>query len=267
VTHLPQSVETAIELTHRVTSGLSLLVVVGLTIWTYRSHDKGHPARRWSMWACVFMVSESLVGAALVLLSLVGRNDSWQRAAVMAVHLVNTSLLTFAMLASAYFCGRTRKLRWSQAGARRAMLCLSAVLIISGAGAVTALGDTIYPVAQTSPIDVAAQSTNQMAHFLERIRGLHPILALLGAFFVLHSLESFRVGAPRRLVLGLTFAQLLAGVLNVWLSAPGWMQVVHLALANGLWLALSWILLDEATAPGVERGPLDSPIEPGTVHP
>jgi heme A synthase len=34
--------------------------------------------------------------------------------------------------------------------------------------------------------------------------------------------------------------QTVIGVANIWLSAPGWMQLVHLATANFVWLALVW---------------------------
>jgi cytochrome c oxidase assembly protein subunit 15 len=32
--------------------------------------------------------------------------------------------------------------------------------------------------------------------------------------------------------------QVAAGVVNILLSAPGWLQVVHLLLGTGLWVAL-----------------------------
>ena len=42
VAHLPRSMETAIELTHRVTSGLSLLLAVGLFVAAFRRFERGH---------------------------------------------------------------------------------------------------------------------------------------------------------------------------------------------------------------------------------
>lgn len=267
VTHLPQTLETAIELTHRVTSGLSLLVVFALAIWTYRTTARGQLVRRAALWACVFMVSESLVGAALVLLSLVGQNDSWQRALVMTVHLVNTSLLTLAMLVASYALRRADlQLDRTRPGAGRALLCLGAVLFVSAAGAVTALGDTVYPVSGESPLVVAAQSTDELSHFLQRLRGVHPLAALGAALFILLSLEHFSAAAPRRWVLALTLAQVGAGFLNIWLSAPGWMQVLHLALATGLWLALGSVFLEQASGAAQSKAQtLASSSKLGTV--
>ncbi len=72
VVHLPQSIETWIEMTHRLTSGLSMLVVFALTVWTFRAMPAGHAARKAAAWSSFFMVTEALVGAGLVLLALVG---------------------------------------------------------------------------------------------------------------------------------------------------------------------------------------------------
>jgi hypothetical protein len=45
----------------------------------------------------LFTITEALVGAGLVRFGLVDKNDSIARAVVMAIHLVNTSLLTAAL--------------------------------------------------------------------------------------------------------------------------------------------------------------------------
>jgi cytochrome c oxidase assembly protein subunit 15 len=60
-------VETAIEFTHRITSGLAFLLVVGLLVWVMRATLKGSQVRRYAWGAMVLMISESLVGAGLVL--------------------------------------------------------------------------------------------------------------------------------------------------------------------------------------------------------
>src|SRR5579871_3906524 len=59
---------TVIEFTHRVMSGVALVTAVILAGWGSQTFPKGHPARRWSVWALVFMLTEALIGAALVLL-------------------------------------------------------------------------------------------------------------------------------------------------------------------------------------------------------
>jgi heme A synthase len=48
-------------------------------------------------------------------------------------------------------------------------------------------------------------------------------------------------------VVGLVWIQLLAGLMNFLLRAPVWMQIVHLLVADLLWIAL--VLLCAATSP------------------
>jgi heme A synthase len=105
-------------------------------------------------------------------------------------------------------------------------------------GAVTALGDTLYPL---ESVGLAAAGGT---HFLEQLRIVHPLLAtalgILVAGAVPRLLAQSPAGTRRlgRLVVALVFVELAAGLVNVLLSAPGWMQLVHLALAVALWLAL-----------------------------
>src|SRR4051812_44391083 len=102
VFHLPRTVATAIELSHRLTSGLSGLFVVGLTLAAFRRFPARHPTRRAATAATVLMGSEALVGAALVKLALVADNASVLRALVMSLHLVNTSFLAAAIALTAW---------------------------------------------------------------------------------------------------------------------------------------------------------------------
>jgi heme A synthase len=45
----------------------------------------------------------------------------------------------------------------------------------------------------------------------------------------------------------LVWIQLLAGLVNFLLQAPVWMQIVHLLIADLLWISL--VLLSAATSP------------------
>jgi heme A synthase len=235
IAHLPRSVETAIELTHRVTSGLSLVLAVVLFVLARRRFERGQVARRAAGLTLLFMVIEALIGAALVLLALVGNNDSALRAAVMAAHLVNTSLLTAALAITAWAAGKSLPVRWNDARATRTVLGLALVgmLVVSTTGAVTALGDTLYPVTPGARFEGT--------HFLQRLRVLHPVLAIAVAGYLCYAIAALAAPdkrAPARVAFALVFTQVGAGVLNVLLSAPAWLQVVHLALATALWIAL-----------------------------
>ena len=270
--HLPQSLETAIELTHRVTSGLSALLVFGMTWLVFRAFPRGHQVRQFAGLSSLFMIFESLVGAALVLLRLVGNNDSVGRAVIMGLHLVNTLALVGAMSITLWlilyappqrgqlvssqlflsFSGARDLQRWAWWGA-------AVIAAVSAAGAITALGDTLYPVAQASTesaLVVLEEATRtEGVHFLQILRGGHPIVAVLGSAFLMmgagrlsdaeeRSEDREAEVTPRtfyaRVIASLVVTQVLAGLLNISLSAPGWMQVVHLGIANLLWMSWVW---------------------------
>ncbi|KIG13220.1 Heme A synthase, cytochrome oxidase biogenesis protein Cox15-CtaA [Enhygromyxa salina] len=255
VVHRPQSAETMIELTHRVTSGLSLVFAGGLMAWALRRFPRPHPARSGTVLAVVFLLVEALLGAGLVAFGLVEDDDSVARAVVMAIHLTNTCLLMGALGAAAWAgvdAGPRRLdvLSPSRHGGRWWLLtgALVAVLLVSMSGAVTALGDTLYPV------NGAADGTTT-GHFLQRMRIVHPLLACgVGLYLLWLAIALPGVpGSPsvRRvanIVAGLVVAQLCAGVVNIMLSAPGWMQLVHLALATSLWVALVLLWLEALSA-------------------
>src|SRR6266545_7603351 len=59
--------KTLIELTHRLSSGLALLMVVGLVAWAWRAYPKKHMVRQAAMFSLLFILTEALVGAGLVL--------------------------------------------------------------------------------------------------------------------------------------------------------------------------------------------------------
>jgi heme A synthase len=120
---------------------------------------------------------------------------------------------------------------------------LLGVLVVGATGAITALGDTLFPsesLAEGLRADFSAGS-----HFLIQLRVIHPILAVLVGVY---SIVAGRLAAAwrpsvatRRLswALGALFgAQLLVGIVNVVLLAPIFMQILHLLMADLVWLAL-----------------------------
>src|ERR1700748_683083 len=92
------ALHTAIEFTHRITSGPTLgLLVIGLVVFAFRLFPQRHIVRRLSVAVVLFTIAESFIGAALVLLGHVGSNSSPNRAYSLAVHLLNTMVLLAAM--------------------------------------------------------------------------------------------------------------------------------------------------------------------------
>lgn len=255
VLHLPKSVETIIELTHRATSGLDLLLCIFVLALTFRVFEKGHWARKGAALSLLWMITEALVGARLVISELVGMNDTMPRALVMMIHLLNTSLLTSAILV-ALFSARTQSPRfgrWRSKLSLRLWAAIACVLLISATGAVTALGDTVYPVAEEG-VNLSKrwlEVRSSQAHFLKRVRMIHPALAIAGSALASWLLVQVLDRLPKNAFsrpwikrsLGVIALQILLGVVNIVLSAPGWMQVLHLAAALALWSTLTLSLL------------------------
>jgi heme a synthase len=256
VVHLPASVETLIELTHRVTSGANLILVIALVVLAVRRFAPRDPVRRGAWLSLTFIITEALLGASLVLLALVGVNDSIPRAVMMSLHLANTSLLMGALVYTAWASGAGARLRISWRGPVFWLLVatLAATILTSGAGAVTALGDTLYPVTDSGQAVAQGLGLHSepglSAHFLQRMRIVHPAMAValgLWLFYLCSWVEARRpvLGVRRwaTAVRWLVAAQVAAGLLNVSLSAPGWLQIVHLCLAVVLWVALVFLTL------------------------
>ena len=88
----------AVEFTHRVTSGFAWIFALVGYLWARRLEPKGSSIRRAAGWVLVFMTTEALVGAAIVVLRMVASNPEVARAGWMAAHLVNTFVLLGAVL-------------------------------------------------------------------------------------------------------------------------------------------------------------------------
>ncbi len=244
---VPQApeVETLIELAHRLTSGLAGVFVVILFIWAFRAFRKGHPVRRAATLSLIFIITEGLVGAGLVLFEWVADDASLGRVLSMAVHLVNTMLLLASLTLTVWWAGGGPDIDLRRRGEARWLvgIALLGMLALSSAGALTALGDTLF-----RPDTLAEgfrQDFSAAAHFLERLRIGHPLLAILfGVYllFVTRHLASLRPSPAvkhfARIVLTLFVVQFLAGLLNVFLLAPVWMQLAHLLLADFLWISI-----------------------------
>lgn len=239
-----RALETVIEFTHRSTSGLALLAVVALVVLARRALPPGHAARRAALAGLVLMLVEAALGAALVLFGWVARDASPERGWVMAVHLTNTLLLLGALVLAAAWAGApSGPLPGGRLRATRLIGLAALALVLAGAsGAIAALGDTLHPA--TSFAAGMQQDLDASSSLLLRLRVLHPPIAVAAALAVAwaarRSAEVVGAGAER-LALTATasaWAQVAAGVVNLALLAPVWMQLVHLVLADVTWIAL-----------------------------
>lgn len=236
--------QTLIEFTHRVTSGLSLVLVSILLVWCWRRTAKGDWPRYSAVSAAVLLFNEVLLGAALVVFDHVGLDRSASRAVFLYLHFGNTLLLVAALALTAKWLAK-RNQRLVVAGARyeRIVIALGLLCVMASGmtGSLAALGDTIFP--GTSLKTSIAQDFSASAHLLLRLRLIHPVVAAIAFFYVLwmvRKLSRNREESPGTLpYLSTTLlAQIALGVSNVLLLAPVWLQIAHLFVAEVFWIML-----------------------------
>jgi len=233
---LPElSGSTAVEYTHRAASGVALVLVAILVVWVWRQVPSGEPARTGGVLSLISIVGEALIGAMIVLAEWVADDASIARVVAVPMHLVNTLFLLASLTLTAFWLSGGGRLsprshptiwKWVIAGG-------VAIVLLAATGAVTALADTLFPKNGSGLADTGE------AHFLTDLRIVHPILAVAAAS--IGWWVSGRVAGPRSragnalpLLVGL---MLISGSLNIVLGVPVWMQLVHLLLADTLWIA------------------------------
>jgi heme A synthase len=235
-------IATIVEFSHRLTSGLALLAVFALLIWTFRVCPRGHAARLGAGLSLFFIITEAAVGAGLVLFELVADNATMARAMFMAVHLLNTFLLLGALALTAWWVSTNGGVALLGRGRSVASLLAGCVaLLLAGAsGAVAALGDTLFPAASIA--EAFAADLSASSHLLLRLRVLHPLFAVIAAAAVVVLAARLTRGrgaaAARtgRVVTGLVTLQIGLGFANVVFLAPVWLQLVHLLVADAIWI-------------------------------
>src|SRR5512137_1762148 len=177
--------EMLIEFSHRLSSGLALVAVAALAVWTWRAVAAGHPARRAAVASLVFIVVEALLGAGLVLFRLVAQDESLARAMVMPLHLANTLILLLCLTLTAHFLSGGAPVELRGRGRTFGLLLALLVLMIGvgKTGAIAALGDTLYPA--RSFMDGFRADLAPTSALLLRLRILHPALGVaVGAMLV-----------------------------------------------------------------------------------
>ena len=236
--------QTIIEFTHRMTSGVALLMVVVLLLSCWRATSKGNWARYSVVLATAFLANEALLGAALVLLGHVAQDQSAGRTLFLCLHFGNTLLLlaTLALTAAWLQCGSGNfTLTPKRAEVSAVVVGLVAVLATGMTGTVAALGDTLFPTTslRASVLQDFSSDSPALLHF----RLLHPVLAVIAGIYVIWVVlrnASRRMGQSRAsmaLVI-LLFTEIGIGILNVLLLAPVWLQILHLLVADTIWISL-----------------------------
>lgn len=238
-----------IEFSHRLISGINLVVVAIFVLLVFRAFASGHPSRRAVVWTMAFLLFEAGIGAAIVLYGWVAHDYSTARQVAVPLHLVNTFLLMGALTYTVWAVhgGAAPAVR----GARylRPLAALAGVLmLIAATGATTSLADTLF--AAESVAEGIRADFHEESAFLVRIRILHPIFAVSGgvllAWFAWKRLDEVELlGRPwpaRLIIIGVT-GQAMLGVVHIALLTPLVTGLLHLLIAQTLWIAFVFFAL------------------------
>ena len=245
---------TAIEISHRLMTGLLGIVLVTLFLTVRRRFARTHRLRRAVSAAGILLIVESLLGASLVLFGWVEYDASIARLIVVPIHLVNTFLLVGSMTLVVYIAGGGRPFRVNLGSIRNKLIATSLVviLVIGATGALNALADTLIlsgHLRESSPGEVLVSEP-----VLRQVRTIHPFTAIIGGLILFMLARYLTANAERRVrllgsaVQGIIWLQFILGLLNVALEVPLEIQLVHLFVADVLWIAfvmISFFLLGE----------------------
>ena len=232
---------TLIEFTHRATTGVCSAMYFITLAWIFYAKPKGDCARKAAVWSGLLIITEALLGRALVVHGWVDRNTSDMRAIMQCIHFTNTLLLLAAFTLMWWWLRPrtgapqhqlTRSLAWSS---------LLATIVVGATGSVAALADTLFPAASLR-YGLAADFS-AAAPLLVHMRWMHPASSAVAVLCA--GLLALRVrNTSGRWLVRLLAVQLVLGVLDVVLLAPTWMQVLHLLFADLLWVNLVCLASD-----------------------
>lgn len=238
-------VETFIELFHRATSGIALIMVVVMFVRSRRWFEQGDPIRLGTFWSLIFMLGEAAIGALIVLFGLVAENENMARAITQPLHLVNTYFLLTALLLTVYWSRGGRRIGFAN---RRWVslfgIALGGVLLLSAFGTIASLASTIFP--SLTFWEGVQKDFSADSHPLIRLRILHPLIATIMGGYLLWLIHTLRQRIPSTTQLGTIILVIFAlqyalGALNTVLLTPIVVQLLHLLLSDLLWLGLVWL--------------------------
>jgi heme A synthase len=236
------TIETLIEFSHRATSflaGLGVAALVVLALWWY---PKRSPVRKAAVVSGVVLVVEALLGAALVLYGWVDADVSTGRLLVVPLHLTNTLFLLGALTVTAWWGSGRSAPDGATARAERSWLLLGAavLVVLAASGALNALADTIFPA--SSVAGDLGEKFGAAAPALSKLRIVHPVLAVIGGMGVAWIATSRarptsdRTRRAASIVTIVVLAQMFIGIANIFFLTPLVLQLLHLVVADVLWI-------------------------------
>lgn len=242
--------KTIIEFSHRTTSGIAFLVVLGLMIWAFLKFKKGSPIRKTALISFIFIITEALVGAGLVLTGNTAETLTAARPFWMIGHLTNTFILLAFLSLTAWFAsdGKTFNFKTEPKILWLLVIAVIGIFFIGMSGSVAALSSMLFP--SETLADGLAKDFATTSNILLRLRISHPIMSILVSvylIFVAGWLKMKFTSSPgvvrwSNALSILIIIQIAFGALTLLTLAPILMQLGHLLLADLIWI--SFVLMN-----------------------
>ena len=242
--------KTVIEFSHRITSSLDGFIVIGLLVWAFlrwRSEKSGQNSRvlKTAIGSFLFVIIEGALGAGLVLTGNTAETLTAARPFWMAGHLITTLvLLTFLTLTAWLASGKKSfifkaqpKILWLLGAA------VFGILLIGISGSIAALSSMIFP-SQTLTEGIA-KDFSATSNILLRLRVGHPILSVSVGVYLLFLAGwiknkfagNAQINRWANVLSVLVLVQFASGAITLLTLAPIVMQIVHLFLADTVWIS------------------------------
>ena len=233
-----------IEFSHRSVSGFLLIVTLIIFSKTRKLH-KASLVKSVTNYLTFFVIFEAIIGAVIVLFEWVGLNSSLPRIIAVPIHLVNT----FGLLGSYAILYKILEddIQEIKSIFNKNFILISFLFLLSGAtGSITALADVLFPSA--SFIEGFLADFDKTSEVLTRLRILHPIIStILSIVLYLYSTRiNKKYGVNVKLLKTFVIIAVSLGVLNVLSNIVLPLSILHLAIADFLWISYIYVSIDLA---------------------
>ena len=231
-----------IEFSHRSVSGV-LLVVTLIIFAKTRKFQKDSLVRIVTNYLTFFVIFEALIGAVIVIFEWVGLNSSLPRIIAVPIHLVNT----FGLLGSYAILYKILQddLQNIKNMFNKNFLLISSLFLLSGAtGSITALADVLFPSA--SFVEGFLADFDRTSEVLTRLRILHPIISstLSIVLYVYATGIKKKYNVSVKPLQTLILIAVFLGVINVLSNIVLPLSILHLAIADFLWISYIYVSID-----------------------
>ena len=234
-----------IEFSHRSISGVLLIVTLLLFV---KSKDPDTPLlhKKIINYLTFFVLLEAAIGAVIVIYEWVGLNSSLPRIIAVPLHLVNTfALLGFYTLI--FYLLRESENKLSNFFDKRIKIAFVLFFLTGATGSITALADVLFPSA--SFVEGFIEDFDSTSEVLTRLRILHPFVSTILSIFLFSESNRFKkeFAIDASIIKVLVIVGVILGVLNVVSNIILPLSILHLLLADLLWITYVYKAVEKGT--------------------